>query len=86
MSEEQTRITTFYQGFFAARRNGRLPSPASALHRPVFDLHGDDARLMWRMLCTRGKDLQVEFRDVACADGIGRARIGRCPSQPARLR
>jgi ketosteroid isomerase-like protein len=75
MSAEQTRITTFYQAF--SRRDwaamGACYHPQVHFTDPVFDLHGDDARLMWRMLCTRGKDLQVEFRDVAGADGIGRA-------------
>ena len=32
---------------------------------PVFtDLRGADAGAMWKMLCERGKDLKIEFRDV----------------------
>jgi ketosteroid isomerase-like protein len=36
----------------------------------VFDLHGADAGMMWRMLCTSGRDLQIETSRVA-ADGQG---------------
>jgi ketosteroid isomerase-like protein len=39
----------------------------------VFDLHGDQARLMWQMLCTRGRDLQIVFRDVSAEGEHGRA-------------
>lgn len=36
---------------------------------PVFrDLHGDEVRSMWRMLCERGLDLEIEHSDVR-ADG-----------------
>ncbi|MDJ0961234.1 MAG: nuclear transport factor 2 family protein [Acidimicrobiia bacterium] len=36
---------------------------------PVFtDLHGIEVAAMWHMLCERGTDLEVEFRDVE-ADG-----------------
>ena len=37
------------------------------------DLQGDRAMAMWRMLCERGKDLRVEFRDVEADDRMGRA-------------
>jgi hypothetical protein len=40
---------------------------------PLFDLHGDQARLMWRMLCTRARDLQLEFNAVQADAGAGRA-------------
>jgi ketosteroid isomerase-like protein len=37
---------------------------------PVFvDLHGVEAKGMWRMLCERGKDLKVEFSGIS-ADAI----------------
>ncbi|MEO7049774.1 MAG: nuclear transport factor 2 family protein [Ferruginibacter sp.] len=32
---------------------------------PVFgELKGDDAKAMWRMLCTNAKDLKIEFGDI----------------------
>jgi ketosteroid isomerase-like protein len=41
---------------------------------PVFPaLHGQRALGMWRMLCERGTDLRLEFRDVAADDLAGRA-------------
>ena len=40
---------------------------------PVFDLTGAQASLMWRMLCTNGRDLVLEFNDVAADDLDGQA-------------
>jgi len=41
---------------------------------PVFtDLRGPQAKAMWHMLCERGKDLQVTFRDVAANEQTGQA-------------
>ena len=41
---------------------------------PVFpDLKGAHAGNMWKMLCERGKDLKVEFRDVRADDKTGSA-------------
>ncbi|MEO6068817.1 MAG: nuclear transport factor 2 family protein [Gemmatimonadota bacterium] len=41
---------------------------------PVFPgLTGDRARGMWRMLCARGKDLRIEFRDIQADDRTGSA-------------
>jgi ketosteroid isomerase-like protein len=31
----------------------------------AFDLHGAHAGNMWHMLCTRGKDLRLAYRDIA---------------------
>lgn len=59
-------IETFYGAL--ARRD--WSTIASCYHAQVhftdeaFDLHGADAAMMWRMLCTNGRDLEVEFRDV----------------------
>lgn len=41
---------------------------------PAFtDLHGKQAMAMWHMLCERGKDLQLTFRDVAATQNSGQA-------------
>ena len=41
---------------------------------PVFqDLRGPRAAAMWRMLCERGKDLEVEFHGIEVNDQVGRA-------------
>ena len=75
MSAPDALISSFYQAF--SRRDWAAMAacyhPAVHFTDPVFDLRGDQARLMWRMLCTRGKDLQIEFRDVAVENGRGRA-------------
>ncbi len=41
---------------------------------PVFsDLDAAGVRAMWAMLCTRGKDLRLEFRDVYANQNTGSA-------------
>ena len=64
-------IEEFYTAF--SKRDGEAMSacyhPKAHFSDPVFpDLRGDEVGKMWRMLCKRGKDLEIEFRDVA-ADG-----------------
>jgi len=39
----------------------------------VFDLHGADAGLMWRMLCTSGRDLVIEPSGIAADERTGQA-------------
>lgn len=38
------------------------------------ELRGERIRAMWEMLCERGTDLEVNFRDIVATDKIGRAR------------
>ena len=48
--------------------------PEIAFSDPVFpDLQGDRARVMWQMLCERGKDLRIEFTQVDADDRQGQA-------------
>lgn len=48
--------------------------PSVTFSDEVFlDLDGPRAKAMWQMLCERGKDLKVEFRDVDADDSAGRA-------------
>lgn len=60
-------IREFYDAF-AQRDADRMAAcyhPEVTFSDPVFgELHGDQARGMWRMLCERGKDLQVEASDI----------------------
>jgi hypothetical protein len=37
------------------------------------ELEGAKANAMWRMLCERGKDLKIEFRDIKADDSTGSA-------------
>lgn len=66
-------LTRFYQAF-----QNRDPAGMAACYHPEVrfsdpafrDLRGAEAGAMWNMLCSRGKDLRVQFSDVhADADG-----------------
>lgn len=71
MHANEEVIRRFYSAFQqrdAAGMNACY-APDVRFSDPVFtDLRGDAARAMWTMLCERGKDLKIEFRDVK-ADG-----------------
>ena len=68
-------IERFYAAF--ARRD--WAGMAACYHPEVhfsdeaFDLHGADAGMMWRMLCTNGRDLQLEVSGIAADEREGRA-------------
>ena len=48
--------------------------PAVNFSDEVFtNLEGAQARAMWQMLCERGKDLKIEFRDIKADDSTGSA-------------
>jgi ketosteroid isomerase-like protein len=69
-------IRRFYAAF--ARRDAREMAscyhPAVKFSDEVFtDLEGAWANAMWQMLCERGKDLKIEFRDIDADDTTGRA-------------
>ena len=69
-------IRTFYTAFAARDANGMAACyhPAVRFSDEVFtDLEGARASGMWRMLCERGKDLKIEFRDVEADEATGRA-------------
>lgn len=69
-------IDRFYRAF-AARDWAAMAAcyhPQVHFSDEVFDLSGDDVAAMWRMLCTNGRDLRLEHRDVSADDhGGGRA-------------
>ena len=49
--------------------------PEAVFGDPAFPrLEGDRIAAMWRMLCLRGKDLQLEFSDVEADDVSGSAK------------
>jgi ketosteroid isomerase-like protein len=80
MNHNQELITTFYTAFQRKDHAGMIACYHPNIHfsDPVFtDLHGNQAKAMWHMLCERGKDLEIVFSDVvatASADeGNGRA-------------
>ncbi len=48
-------------------------APDARFSDPVFDLAGGEVGAMWSMLCERGRDLRVEWRDVRADDASGAA-------------
>lgn len=71
MNDSERTIHDFYSAF-QRRDAGAMAAcyhPDIRFSDPVFpDLRGPRAGAMWRMLCERGADLAIEFRDVS-SDG-----------------
>ena len=72
--------TALIERFYRAFQQRDAATMASCYHPdvrfsdPVFpDLQGPRAGNMWKMLCERGKDLKIEFRDVRADDVSGSA-------------
>ena len=69
-------IETFYTSFQKRDAEGMVACyhPDVRFSDPVFhELVGSRACAMWRMLCKRAKDLEIEFRDVQADDKTGSA-------------
>lgn len=69
-------ITSFYESFAKRDAAGMTAAYADDVRfsDPVFpSLAGDRAKGMWEMLCARGKDLEITFRDVKASNGEGSA-------------
>jgi len=68
-------VDRFYAAF--AQRDAAAMAacyaPDAAFRDPAFDLAGADVGAMWAMLCARGKDLALEWRDVRADDRAGSA-------------
>ena len=68
-------LERFYAAF--ARRDAPAMAacyvPDAHFTDPVFDLTGAEVGAMWAMLCERGKDLRLEWRDIRADDATGRA-------------
>lgn len=75
MHPHHTLLEQLYQAF--QRKDGAAMTacyaPDARFQDAVFDLRGPEVGAMWRMLCRRGKDLELVYNGVeADADG-GRA-------------
>lgn len=69
-------IRRFYTSFSNRDASGMAACyhPAVRFSDEVFtELEGERATGMWRMLCERGTDLRIEFRDIDADDSTGRA-------------
>lgn len=67
MQQNADLIRKFYGAFQRRDAEGMVACyhPEVQFSDPVFpDLKGERAGAMWRMLCERGTDLKIEFRDV----------------------
>ncbi|UQA55273.1 nuclear transport factor 2 family protein [Polyangium aurulentum] len=76
MHPNEELVTRFYTSFQRRDAEGMVACyhPDITFSDPVFPgLVGGEARAMWRMLCERGKDLEIEFRDVHADDSRGSA-------------
>jgi ketosteroid isomerase-like protein len=69
-------LERFYAAF--ARRDGAAMGacyhPHARFRDPVFTLEGPAIGTMWRMLCTRGADLRVEYSGIVADAGEGAAQ------------
>jgi ketosteroid isomerase-like protein len=77
MSANQQLLTTFYTAFQKKDYEAMAGCyhPQVVFNDAVFtNLVGWRACAMWRMLCERGKDLEVTFSDVQANDSTGSAR------------
>lgn len=76
MHPNEALLRRFYDGF--ARRDGAAMAACYTADATFSDgmfteLHGDDVRAMWEMLCERGTDLEVEVSQVHADDESGSA-------------
>jgi len=76
MHPNEETIREFYEAFnrHDAEAMARAYADDVVFSDPVFtELHGEEARSMWRMLCERGKDLRLTASDIQADDTTGRA-------------
>jgi ketosteroid isomerase-like protein len=76
MNDNDATIRRFYEAFQKRDAAAMVACYAPDVHfsDPVFpDLRGPQAGMMWKMLCERGKDLRLEFRDVRADETMGSA-------------
>jgi len=76
MNDNAHLIQRFYTAFQRRDAAGMAAcyAPQVRFSDPVFtDLQGPRAGAMWAMLCERGKDLRIEFRDVRADERSGSA-------------
>jgi ketosteroid isomerase-like protein len=76
MNANEDTIRRFYTAFQKRDAAGMVAcyAPDVRFSDPVFtDLRGPAAGAMWTLLCERGKDLKIEFRDVRADATTGSA-------------
>lgn len=76
MSPNQQLIKDFYTAFQQKdyRTMQSCYGDNAIFSDPVFEhLNADEVRAMWEMLITRGKDLQLEFKNIEANENTGSA-------------
>lgn len=76
MHSNEQIIRDFYESFSKRDAAGMVKHYADNVvfsDAAFVGLRGAEARAMWRMLCERGADLRVEYRDVSADETTGRA-------------
>ena len=76
MHPNEELIKSFYNSFRNRDSDGMIACYRSDIvfSDPAFGtLRGSEATSMWRMLCERGKDLEIEFGDIHADDHTGSA-------------
>ncbi len=75
MHPNAIRIASFYSCLANRDPGGMIACYHADVHftDEVFDLRGAEVGAMWQMLCERGKDLAIEFRDFEADDRTGTA-------------
>ena len=76
MHSNEQIIRDFYESFSKRDAAGMVKHYADNVlfsDAAFVGLRGAEARAMWRMLCERGADLRVEYRDVSADESTGRA-------------
>lgn len=75
MNANQSIIEKFYSAFMEKDYAEMIECYHPDIHfqDEVFNLHGKSAGAMWYMLCSRGKDLQVNYSGVEVSDNKGKA-------------
>lgn len=75
MHSNAALVEKFYAAF--ARRDPAVMAtcyaPDATFRDPAFDLRGAEIGAMWTMLCTRGKDLTLEYSGIRADDQSGQA-------------
>ena len=68
-------LDTFYSAFAAHDGTGMSACyhDDATFKDPVFDLRGAEIGAMWRMLCSRGKDLRIEATNLRADKNTGSA-------------
>jgi len=71
-----TELLNRFYGAFSRRDAETMAgcyAPDASFEDAVFTLQGGEVAAMWRMLCARGKDLEVSFGEVHADHGFGSA-------------